>query len=180
MGNTDTKWKHERKIILLLSTKIVLIGFMGSGKSSVGRRLAKEHKTFFLDTDAMIESAEGKSISDIFSDKGEAYFRSLEKETVGWLKENVNRAVISAGGGMLVHCKELKEVGTIVYLKVPFKTILSRMTAAELEKRPLFKNTEEAEKTYNERNSIYEELADVVINADTSIENILDVLKTKI
>ena len=158
----------------MLSTKIVLIGFMGSGKSSVGRRLAKHNRTFFLDTDALIESAEGKSISDIFHDEGEAYFRNLEDETVSWLKENVNKAVISAGGGMLVYCKELKNLGTIVYLKVPFKTILSRMTAQELEKRPLFKDISEAEKTYNERDAIYEELADVVIDADTTIDTILD------
>ncbi len=147
---------------------------MGSGKSSVGRRLAKHKRTFFLDTDALIESAEGKSISDIFHDEGEAYFRNLEDETVSWLKENVNKAVISAGGGMLVYCKELKDLGTIVYLKVPFKTILSRMTAQELEKRPLFKDISEAEKTYNERDAIYEELADVVIDADTTIDTILD------
>ncbi len=158
----------------MLSTKIVLIGFMGSGKSSVGRRLAKQKSTFFLDTDALIESAEGKSISDIFHDEDEAYFRNLEDKTVSWLKSNVNKAVISAGGGMLVHCKELKDLGTIVYLKVPFKTILSRMTVQELEKRPLFKDIAEAEKTYNERDAIYEKLADVVIDANTTINTILD------
>lgn len=176
MDFTDINLKQERKITLLLSTRVILIGFMGSGKSSVGRLLAKEQKTFFLDTDAMIESSEGQSINQIFSKKGEAYFRSLENDTVSWLKENVNKAVISAGGGMLVYCKALKEVGTVVYLKVPFKTILSRMTPEELEKRPLFKSPKEAESIYNERNAIYEEQADFIIDADDSIENILNAL----
>ena len=160
----------------MLSTRVVLIGFMGSGKSSVGRLLAKENKTLFLDTDAMIESSEGMTVSEIFSEKGEMYFRTLENDTVAWLKANVNTAVISAGGGMLVYCKALKEVGTIVYLKVPFKTILSRMTPAELEKRPLFKSPKEAEVIYNERNAIYEEQADIVINADDTIDNVLNAL----
>jgi len=153
---------------------------MGSGKSSVGRLLAKEQKTFFLDTDAMIESSEGQSISQIFSEKGENYFRSLENQTVSWLKENVNKAIISAGGGMLVYCEALKDVGTIVYLKVPFETILLRMSPAELEKRPLFKNVEEARKTYDERNTIYEAQADIIINADDTLENILEALKAKL
>ena len=173
MDNTVINLKHVRKITRLPSTRVVLIGFMGSGKSSIGRLLAKERKTFFLDTDAMIESSEGKTISQIFEEEGEEYFRALEDETVAWLNENVSKAIISAGGGMLVYCKALKELGTVVYLKVPFKTILSRMSPTELEKRPLFKNPQEAEELYNKRNAIYEELADVIIDADDRLENVL-------
>jgi len=157
----------------LSAINIVLIGFMGSGKSSVGRHLAKDNKAYFLDTDAMIESAEGKEISKIFEEEGEEYFRYLEKTTARWLKDNVNEAVISTGGGMLVYCEELKEVGTVIYLKVPFKTILSRMKKDELEKRPLFKDLQKAEAMYNERNSIYEKRADITIDADAKLEEVL-------
>lgn len=164
----------------LSATNIVLIGFMGSGKSSIGRLLAKEKKSFFLDTDAMIESAEGKDIQSLFDENGEAYFRKLEKETVLWLRKNVQDAVISTGGGMLVYCEELKEVGTVVYLHVPFKTILSRMTPSELKKRPLFKDIQKAEEIYIERNKIYEKRADVVIDADADIDTVLSRVRAKI
>lgn len=155
------------------ATNIVLIGFMGSGKSSVGTKFAKQSKYDFLDTDKMIESSEGKSIGEIFKDKGEAYFRSLEEETVKWLRKNAQNSVISTGGGMLVYCDELKEVGKIVYLKVPFSSIMSRMTSEELQKRPLFKDREKAQEMYNIRDSIYENRADIIIDADTNLDEVV-------
>jgi len=146
---------------------------MGSGKSSVGTKFAKQSKYDFLDTDKMIESSEGKSIGEIFKDKGEAYFRSLEEETVKWLRKNAQNSVISTGGGMLVYCDELKEVGKIVYLKVPFSSIMSRMTSEELQKRPLFKDREKAQEMYNIRDSIYENRADIIIDADTNLDEVV-------
>jgi shikimate kinase len=158
-------------------SNIVLIGFMGSGKSTIGRLLAKEREAYFLDTDSMIESLEGKSITGIFNDSGEAYFRTLENETVHWLKNNVDNAIISAGGGMLVYCKELKEVGKIIYLEVPFEIILSRMNSSELDKRPLFKSVAEAEKIYNERVAIYRDKADIIIDASQVMQTVLSKLR---
>ena len=146
---------------------------MGSGKSSVGRLLAKENKSYFLDTDAMIESSEGKSVQAIFDEHGESYFRELEEQTVSWLRSNVKDAVISTGGGMLVDCEELKEVGRVVYLRVPFQTILSRMSPQELEKRPLFDDIKKAEAMYDERNKVYEQRADIIIEADSEIDKVL-------
>ncbi len=154
----------------LSATNIILIGFMGSGKSSIGRKLAKQIDYYFLDTDVMIESAEGKSIKQIFEDEGEAYFRALEQNTVSWLKDNVNGSVISTGGGMLVYCNGLKDMGKVIYLKVPFETILSRMSSEELEKRPLFKDTAKAKALYDERHKIYTQKADLIINADQEME----------
>lgn len=145
---------------------------MGCGKSSVGKALAKGSEYFFLDTDAMIESAEGKSIDTIFSTKGEKYFRGLEEEMVLWLKENVSNAIISTGGGMLVYCDALNDVGKIVYLKVPFEVILSRMSEVELEKRPLFKDKEKAKQMYEERDLIYTKKADLIIDANASLEEV--------
>ncbi|MDR2639669.1 MAG: shikimate kinase, partial [Helicobacteraceae bacterium] len=96
---------------------LVLIGFMGSGKSSVGRALAQKTARFFLDTDALIESATNRRISDIFALEGETAFRERERELAAWLESSVNNAVISAGGGMIVSCANLKRAGEIVYLK---------------------------------------------------------------
>ena len=126
-----------------------------------------------MDTDAMIESAEGRSVQGLFEQKGESYFRKLEEETVIWLKNNVREAVISTGGGMLVYCEQLKDLGQIVYLKVPFETILSRMNAEELKKRPLFKDRQKAKEMYDERNALYEKRADLIIDADADLEDVL-------
>lgn len=150
---------------------------MGSGKSTIGRLLAKESDGYFLDTDSMIESLEGQSIAEIFHDKGEAYFRGLENETVHWLKDNVQNAIISTGGGMLVYCDELKEVGRIVYLDVPFETIMSRMNGSELDKRPLFKDVREAEKIYYERDRVYRDKADIIIDASADMKTVLSTLR---
>ena len=153
---------------------------MGSGKSSIGRVLAKDINMYFLDTDLMIENNEGKTIADIFSLDGEKYFRSLENKTVSWLSKNVNEAVISTGGGMLVYCEKLKDLGLVVYLKVSFETIIERMSKEELEKRPLFKNLTEAKNIYDERNLIYEEKADLIIDADDTIASIINKIKNLI
>jgi shikimate kinase len=152
---------------------------MGSGKSTVGRLMAKEKEAYFLDTDSMIESLEGKSIAEIFNESGEAYFRSLENETVHWLKNNVTNAIISTGGGMLVYCEELKEVGKVIYLDVPFETILSRMNAKELKKRPLFKDAVEAEKIYNQRDAVYRQRADIIIDASNDMQTVLSMLRNE-
>jgi shikimate kinase len=130
---------------------------MGSGKSTIGRLLAKEREAYFLDTDSMIESLEGKSITGIFNDSGEAYFRTLENETVHWLKNNVDNAII--------------------YLEVPFEIILSRMNSSELDKRPLFKSVAEAEKIYNERVAIYRDKADIIIDASQDMQTVLSKLR---
>ncbi len=180
MANTVTSCKRVIKKQLLSATNIILIGFMGSGKSSVGRLLATQDKRSFMDTDSMIEQNEGMSISEIFDRKGEAYFRRLEEESVSWLKDNIQNAVISTGGGMLVHCEGLKEVGEIVYLRVPFSTILQRMSQEELEKRPLFKDIKTAEALYNERDKVYEQKADVIVDADTDINAVLARLRDAI
>lgn len=153
---------------------------MGSGKSSVGRLLAKEKNRYFLDTDAMIESREGMSIQKIFDNKGESYFRQLEEDTVAWLKSNANDAVISTGGGMLVHCKGLNEVGKIVYLRLPFLKILERMDTAELQKRPLFKDLKAAELMHSQRDKVYEEKADIIIDADADMQTVLSRLRVAI
>jgi len=143
---------------------------MGSGKSSVARAYAKRNKVYFLDTDTMIESAENRSIEEIFENKGEAYFRNLERELVLWLNSNVSNAIISTGGGMIIHCDEINKLGRSVYLKVPFSSIMSRMSPVELAKRPLFKDEKKARLMYEERNSIYEKKSDLIIDADCKIE----------
>jgi shikimate kinase len=150
---------------------------MGSGKSTIGRILAKEMNTFFVDTDLLIESFENKSIKEIFESEGERAFREKERYCFEWIKKDVFNTVISVGGGFPVFIPEIKEAGIVVYLKVEFEDILKRMNEEELKKRPLFKDIKKAKELFEKRAKIYEKLADLIIentNLQKSIKEIRD------
>jgi shikimate kinase len=157
----------------LNSTNLILIGFMGSGKSTVGRKLAKEMNTFFLDTDLLIENFENKSIKEIFEKEGEEVFREKERYCFEWIKKDVFNTIVSVGGGFPIFIPEIKEAGIVVYLKVEFEEILKRLTQKEIEKRPLFKDTQKAKELFENRSKTYESLADLIIennNLDKTIK----------
>jgi len=144
-------------------SNIILTGFMGSGKSTIGRILAKELDSYFLDTDSLIETFENKSISDIFKEYGEDKFREMEKYCFHWIKKDVKNTIISVGGGFPVFIPEIKEAGVVIYLKVKFEDILKRMNNEEVKKRPLFQDIKKAKELFEKRDKIYEKLADYVI-----------------
>src|SRR5437868_14787440 len=99
---------------------IVLIGFMGAGKSSTGKELAEALKFEFLDIDEWIEGKNAKSIPDIFKNNGESFFRDQEREAVKCAATK-KRAVISTGGGLWMDAENrslLKKIGWCVWLKV--------------------------------------------------------------
>jgi len=121
---------------------VFLIGFMGSGKTTVGRLLAEKMGTAFYDTDSLIEGKARMKIPEIFQKKGESYFRVLERKILNEIIENRSGspAVISTGGGMPCFGDNLslmKEGGIVVYLKVPVSDIIKRIDDAD--KRPVFK-----------------------------------------
>jgi len=163
MPNICIKSPKQTRVLKLKSNNIILTGFMGSGKSTVGRVLAKELNTYFLDTDMLIESFENKSISEIFASFGEEIFRNMEKRCFEWIKNCVKNTIISVGGGFPVFIPEIKEAGFVIYLKVEFEEILKRMNEDELKKRPLFQNIEVAKELFKKRDKIYSDLADIVI-----------------
>lgn len=142
---------------------IILTGFMGSGKSTVGRILAKELNSYFLDTDLLIENFENKTIKEIFEKEGEDAFREMEKRCFEWIKNSVKNTIISVGGGFPVYIPEIKEAGRVIYLKVDFEDILKRMDNKEIKKRPLFKDIKKAKELFDKRDKIYTNLADFVI-----------------
>jgi shikimate kinase len=116
---------------------IYLVGFMGTGKTSVGKELAKKKKWRFLDLDDLIELREKRTISDIFAKEGEAYFRRLEKRI---LKEASaeKKFVIACGGGIVLdkdNIRIMKEAGKIICLSASSEIILERTSSAS--RRPL-------------------------------------------
>ena len=153
---------------------------MGSGKSTIGRILAKklEH-SYFLDTDALIEHFENREISDIFANEGEEYFRDAERRVFNWIKNDVKNAIISTGGGLPMFVPEIKEAGIVIYLKVKFDDIVKRLDEEEIKKRPLFKDLEKAKKLFEKRDEVYMKLADYVIenrSIEESVEKILELI----
>ena len=161
---------------------IVLIGFMGVGKGTLARALAAKSDIYAVDTDDLIESLTNMKIKKIFEKKGEDYFRALEQRTADWLAQNVQNSIISTGGGFY-KVKNLKSIGTVVYLKADFDWIYDRITKSKnakkkIKKRPLFKSYKDAKKLYDKRVKEYEKVADVIIdveNKETSklVEEIL-------
>ncbi len=153
---------------------IVLIGFMGSGKSTVGRLLARKSGRYFLDADALIESQQGRPIPEIFTKEGEAFFRKLESESAEWMAKCVRGTVISTGGGMPLVVERLQDIGTVVYLKLPFEKILERIPPGERNGRPLFGDIERAERLYTEREKVYEARAHLTVDASASAEEVVE------
>lgn len=147
---------------------LVLIGFMGSGKSTVGRLLAAQTNRYFLDTDALIEAAAGKTIEQIFESEGEAAFRQRERDLAAWLERSVSNAVIATGGGMPTVCENLKRIGKVVYLDCTFETVIERLgKSGERAKRPLALADESAlEALFLERVEIYRRALNIFVNAD--------------
>ncbi|MCH5199310.1 MAG: shikimate kinase, partial [Oscillospiraceae bacterium] len=147
---------------------IALCGFMGAGKTVVGKELAKVMGRKFVDTDEMIEAQTGVSIPAIFAARGEEHFRDLEFEICQKAAELKN-AVISTGGGALTferNVEAIKRGAKVVFLDASFEVICDRVGDAS--SRPLFKNRETAKALYDERREKYISAADYVVNGDMS------------
>lgn len=147
---------------------IILIGFMGSGKSSVARELSIKMNYEHIETDQQtLELSKRNSINDIFLLDGECVFRELEVQVAKSLQAK-DRCVISTGGGMVINklCIDyLKKNGKVVYLQTSFNEVQKRLR--DDVSRPLFKDKINAQKLFQFRKHLYKEYADVVINTDT-------------
>ena len=125
---------------------IILVGFMGAGKTAVGKALARRLKMKFVDMDDLIEEREGMKIPDIFASKGEPYFRGVEKEVARGLCAQ-SGLVIAAGGGVVIdeeNVKNLKSSGVMVCLTATADKILGRTRAHT--HRPLLNVSDPKEK----------------------------------
>ncbi len=160
-----------------ISKNIYLIGFMGAGKTSVGKILAEKLQLEFCDLDELIEAECGKTISSIFSDHGEAFFRELESKTLRSVSQNGGQ-IVATGGGVVLrqsNWKIMKEEGITIYLKASPDVLWNRIKNDT--SRPLLqveKPFEKVRELLSLRMPLYEK-ADIVIETENkSPENIAD------
>jgi len=162
-----------------MKKNIILIGFMGVGKGTTARAYGKKYGCFNIDTDDLIESKENLRVKRIFDKHGESYFRALEQECADWIEESVDNSLISCGGGFY-KVKNLKKLGTVVFLDASYEWIFNRLSTAKnskakLKKRPLFSEPKKAKKLYKHRAEDYKNIADLVINIEE--KNLEDVIE---
>ena len=139
---------------------------MGSGKSTVGRILARELGTFFVDSDSLIEAREGMDIATIFAQKGEPFFREQEQECLNWIRSSLKGSVVSTGGGLPVHAKGIEKAGEIVFLKSDIETLIHRIEADSMTKRPLAERPDRLREIYGSRLAIYEDISNISVDAN--------------
>lgn len=152
--------------------KIVLLGYMASGKSTVGQTIAKNRKLKFIDLDAYIIEKENKSIPQIFSEKGEIYFRKIEHRYLKEILEFQEDLILSLGGGTPCYSNNMLEVAKkasiSIYLKGSIKTLVDRILLHKQE-RPLVADLDAAQipefiaKHLFERRYFYEQASKTVL-----------------
>jgi shikimate kinase len=170
---------------------IVLIGYRGSGKSTVGRKLAARLKLKFVDTDDLIEKSQGVTISDLVKSHGWGHFRKLERNTIEEISKE-DRLIIAPGGGAVLdsdNVKALKKNGVIIWLKADRQILLKRLNQdpGTNTRRPTLtgkETSEELKEIMSLREPIYERVSEIQIDTskidtDTVVENVLTVLKGK-
>ncbi len=159
---------------------IILVGFMGCGKSTTAKYISKRYGYKFVDTDKIIEKRQKMSIKEIFEKKGENYFRMLEREIIDTNLSFCDRCVISTGGGFVCHfnnMKKLKKIGWVFWLNISFEDIIKRI--GNRENRPLLQDLDKAKKLYDIRIKYYKQ-AHFSIDANDSLENIAKNIISKI
>jgi shikimate kinase len=150
---------------------VVLIGLPGSGKTTVGRRLAARLSRPFIDFDEEIERREGRSVSRIFADRGEAHFRALEERLTEEMRDAGGGMVLAPGGGWVTIARVvemLRPPAAVIYLAAGPETVLSRM-GEERALRPLLAKQDplvELERLFTERRARYEAAADLVVDTE--------------
>lgn len=164
--------------------KIFLIGFMGSGKSYWGRQLSEKLILPFFDLDKQIESNEGKSINQLFEEKGEENFRLLEKETLHMITESHESFIIATGGGTPCYFNNIdymNNAGITVWINTPVEILFERLLK-EKSNRPLIKDLNDDQlkgfilKKYADRKIYYEQSRITIEEENKTLEKIVEKL----
>ena len=172
---------------LFLNMRIVLLGYMASGKSTIGKILAKELKLRFIDLDNYIETKFEKTISTIFKEEGEIFFRLQEHEAIKEIFKNTESFILSLGGGTPCYANNMDLISTFentisIYIKVSIKTIYNRLLI-EKEQRPLVAKIAPEElhefiaKHLFERSYFYEKATLKIYSDNYKAEEVVDEIK---
>lgn len=143
--------------------KIYLVGFMGSGKTTIGRELAARIDAPFFDLDELIEAAEQMTIRELFAQRGEPYFRKRERDLLRSTR-HLDAAVIATGGGTFTfddNIQFIQSEGLSVFLSAPYALLRSRI--GRKEDRPLFRDDVSTHELYANRMRYYR-MADITID----------------
>lgn len=127
---------------------LFLVGYAGSGKSSLGKRLQRALGLRLVDTDKLVERSEGATVADIFYYQGEEYFRCAERDVIESLVADDFEGIVATGGGLAVwrdNMERMNRVGTTIYLRRSPEQILSRLTEYGRNKRPMFRGKSDEE-----------------------------------
>ena len=167
---------ENHKITTRLKQPLVLIGMMGSGKSTLGPALARALERTFYDTDQIIERETGKAVSVIFQEQGEPAFRLLERQTIARLMTEAEPGVIATGGGAITVPETAELIfgqSLSIWINAPISTLVDRTSREPT--RPLLKTGDPAEilgALFEKRGGIYAQAALHVINDKASVEEI--------
>ena len=169
--------ENLKNILLeLFPVKFILTGFMGSGKTTIGKALARKLNVGFVDLDEYIVQETKKTIPEIFEIEGEIEFRKIEKSCLQKLMDEQNTLIIATGGGALIDQDNVEYVkkhqGFIFFLSIDLETILTRISHEK--GRPLFDGAskETVAKLYLERFPVYSAIADCKIDANGTIDDV--------
>lgn len=170
--------------------KIVLLGYMASGKSLIGKQLSNVLDYKFIDLDNYIESEEQDSVKSVFATKGELYFRKIERKYLKQILEEEGKYIISLGGGTPCYYDTMQDLVKnkfvkTVYLKVSIPELVKRLEK-EKSKRPLIAHLKEKNdlvefigKHLFERNNFYNQ-AEIVLDANKKVNEIIEKLLLKL
>lgn len=162
------------KFYSVVAMKLFLVGYMGCGKSTLGRKIAKATGYAFVDMDSTIESREGASVADIFHYEGEEYFRKAERQLLEELAQKEEDMIVSTGGGTPVwrdNVEFMNVAGHTVYLRRTAEQIASRLSPHGRQKRPKLRGLNDEElvafmKTNMAEREPYYAKASVVIDCE--------------
>ena len=164
---------------------IVIIGFMGSGKTRVGKRLSKDFDIPFIDIDRVVTRKMNLSAKEIFDRFGEPFYRALETTAVKALIEDPEQKIISLGSGLPMqeqNEKYIKKLGTVVYLKGSYATLKKRLENSS--NNPLIEvddKEDKIKKLLKQRDPVYTRFADIeMITGDKPFEELIAQLEEKL